>query len=124
MKLSIIVVNWNTKDLLDNCLNSLPAMEVPDQEIIVVDNGSQDGSTEMVAEKYKQVTLIRNDRNEYFTKAMHDTDCRRLTSAAMFPTSVSKMTNSQGMSLRLHTTRWGPCTMLGSEILASCEAPP
>lgn len=54
---------------MDHCLTSLQVGDPPDKEVIVVDNGSQDGSGETVAERYKQVNMICNDRNEYFTKA-------------------------------------------------------
>ncbi len=58
-QISIIIVNYNTKDLLDRCLASIqePA------EIIVVDNASSDGSSQMVAKKYPKVKLIASNIN-------------------------------------------------------------
>lgn len=44
-----MIVNWNTKDPLRNCLKTIKKnIEYPDYEIIVADNGSKDGSPEMI----------------------------------------------------------------------------
>ena len=70
MDLSVIIVNWNTKKLLDNCLSSIFKLTKGITfEIIVVDNGSKDGSAQMVKEKFPQVKLIPNRDNLGFTKA-------------------------------------------------------
>jgi GT2 family glycosyltransferase len=67
---SIIIVNWNTKDLLLNCINSLyHETKNVTMEIIVVDNGSSDGSTEAVKSMYPQVKVICNNENLGFAKA-------------------------------------------------------
>jgi len=66
VKVSIIILSWNTKQLLRNCLKSLKGMAV---EIIVVDNGSTDGSPAMVAKEFPQVKLIRNKKNLGFGAA-------------------------------------------------------
>jgi GT2 family glycosyltransferase/peptidoglycan/xylan/chitin deacetylase (PgdA/CDA1 family) len=67
---SIIIVNWNTKDLLRDCLNSIfdQAGDV-DYEVIVVDNASNDGSPEMVKNDFLQVTLIENSTNRGYAGA-------------------------------------------------------
>jgi N-acetylglucosaminyl-diphospho-decaprenol L-rhamnosyltransferase len=64
--LSIVVLNWNVRDLLDRCLASLRSDRYT-LEIIVVDNASQDGSVALVRAKYPQVTLIANTENRGFT---------------------------------------------------------
>lgn len=66
VKVSIIVVSWNTKQLLRNCLKSLKGMAV---EIIVVDNGSTDGSPMMVVKEFPQVKLIKSKKNLGFGAA-------------------------------------------------------
>ncbi|MDP3888601.1 MAG: glycosyltransferase family 2 protein [bacterium] len=66
---SIIIVNFNTKDLLDECLSSLSKDESVEKEIIVIDNDSKDSSVEMVKKKYKDVKLIENQENLGFAKA-------------------------------------------------------
>jgi GT2 family glycosyltransferase len=67
--LSIIIVNYNTASLLRDCLNSLYRNEGKACELIVVDNGSIDGSAEVVAREFPSVRLIRNDDNPGFAKA-------------------------------------------------------
>lgn len=64
MLLSILIVNWNTRDKLDACLASLAAFP-PDEEweAIVVDNNSKDGSEEMVRAKHPWVKLIQTKAN-------------------------------------------------------------
>lgn len=70
-ELSIIIVNWNTKQLLKNCLSSIQKIrkEVGVLEIIVVDNGSRDGSVEFVKGLGSQVRLIENTKNLGFARA-------------------------------------------------------
>jgi len=58
---SIVIVNWNGGKVFENCLNSLSKIDYPRQELVVVDNGSTDGT-----EKY---ATIRNKNNVGFAKA-------------------------------------------------------
>ncbi len=70
MKLSVIIVSYNVKNLLEACLRSVfAAAEGLDTEIFVVDNNSADNSAGMVAEKFPQVHLIANQTNYGFSKA-------------------------------------------------------
>ncbi len=64
MKLSIIVVSWNVRDLLEKCLQSIfEQTRNINFEILVVDNGSTDGTAEMILKKFPQVNLIRSTKN-------------------------------------------------------------
>jgi N-acetylglucosaminyl-diphospho-decaprenol L-rhamnosyltransferase len=64
LDLSIVVVNWNTRDLLRDCLESVYASEGEfDFETIVVDNCSHDGSAAMVRQEFPHIHLIENDVN-------------------------------------------------------------
>ena len=65
---TVIIPNMNGMKYLDKCLQSLVSS---DAEIIVVDNGSTDGSLEMVSSNYPQVRLIRNSQNLGFCKAVN-----------------------------------------------------
>jgi len=51
-RVSVIVVNWNRRDLLRACLESLVAQTCPDLEVVVVDNGSSDGSADMAEAEF------------------------------------------------------------------------
>jgi len=64
---SVVVVNWNGKHLLGECLDSLLAQrDVNDIDIILVDNGSRDGSVEFVQERYQDVRVINLMENKGF----------------------------------------------------------
>jgi len=66
----VIIVNWNTKGLLGQCLESLRSCkDATGISVVVVDNDSGDGSVEMVREKYPQCKIIRNDENIGFGRA-------------------------------------------------------
>ncbi len=69
-RLTVIIVNWNTRELLRDCLSSLGTgdPDVP-REIMVVDNASRDGSPEMVAREFPAVRLIANTENVGFARA-------------------------------------------------------
>lgn len=70
MKLSIVIVNYNVKYFLEQCLYAaINAASKVSSEIIVVDNASVDGSCQMVIEKFPQVALIANTGNVGFSKA-------------------------------------------------------
>jgi len=66
--ISVIVVNWNRRELLRACLESLARQQAPAFEVIVVDNGSADGSAEM-AEREFGTHVIRNQENRGFCAA-------------------------------------------------------
>ncbi|MBD2355699.1 glycosyltransferase family 2 protein [Tolypothrix sp. FACHB-123] len=64
---SIILVNYNGIDVLPDCLNSINKfINIPNYEIIIVDNNSSDGSPELVADKYPHIRLIRQSQNRGF----------------------------------------------------------
>ncbi len=70
MDVSVIIVNWNTKRLLQDCLESLYVQGGNvDTEVIVVDNASTDGSVEMVRDDFESVKLIENMENRGFAAA-------------------------------------------------------
>ncbi|PIR42299.1 glycosyl transferase family 2 [candidate division WWE3 bacterium CG_4_9_14_0_2_um_filter_35_11] len=62
MDLSVVIVNFNTKDILRDCLKNILNMEINlEYEIIVVDNGSSDKSAEMVKEEFPNIKLIAGE---------------------------------------------------------------
>lgn len=70
MNVSIIIVSYNTKDLTRNCLNSIfEKTKNISFEVIVSDNGSTDGSIEMIRGEFPQVILIENNENLGFGRA-------------------------------------------------------
>ena len=69
MKISVIVPNWNGIKFIGMCLDSLARSDFDSYEVIVVDNGSVDGSREMIEGKYPDVRLIKNRENMGFAIA-------------------------------------------------------
>ncbi len=68
--LSIIITNWNTRQLLLDCISSVyQTVRLASFEIYVVDNGSSDQSVEAVQQEYPAVRVIANDRNVGFAAA-------------------------------------------------------
>ena len=67
--LSVIVLSYNTKDLLRNCLQSIFASETDHYsvEVIVVDNASNDGSVQIVEREFPKVKLIQSKKNLGFS---------------------------------------------------------
>ena len=65
-ELSVVIVNYNTRDLLRACLESLQDSENIDLEIIVVDNASTDDSASMVADKFPNVVLLAQSTNTWY----------------------------------------------------------
>jgi GT2 family glycosyltransferase len=71
-KVSFCIVSLNARSLLKDCLDSLIASHPPEPyEIVLVDNGSNDGTFEMVREDYPQVVLMRNETNLGYTLPMN-----------------------------------------------------
>jgi len=70
-RVSVIIPNWNGKDLLGPCLESLYRQEFNDFETIVVDNGSNDGSISFVQKNFPQVTIICFKENRGFSAAVN-----------------------------------------------------
>ena len=74
MKLSIVIVSFNTERILEKCLQSIfkEGKNLADEfEILVVDNASSDASVAMIEKKFPQIKLIRNKENLGFSKAVN-----------------------------------------------------
>lgn len=70
MRLSIVIVNYNVRYFLEQCLHSVEkAIQGLEAEVYVVDNNSVDGSNEMVTAKFPWVNLIANKENTGFSRA-------------------------------------------------------
>ncbi len=62
-QVTIIILNWNGLTDTLECLESLASLEYADHTVMVVDNGSTDGSARIIQERFSGVTLIENDKN-------------------------------------------------------------
>lgn len=71
-KVSVIIPNWNGKNLLKVCLKSLKKQTFKNFETIVIDNGSSDGSIEFVQRFFPNIKIITLDKNYGFAKAVNE----------------------------------------------------
>lgn len=67
-KVAIIILNWNGKEDTIECLESLKQITYPNYEILLVDNGSTDGSVECFRERYPGMEIIENEKNLGFAE--------------------------------------------------------
>lgn len=72
MKSTIVIPNYNGMSYIEACLQSVYAQTVTEYEVIVVDNGSKDGSLMWIKENYPQVKLIEFEENQGFCKAVNE----------------------------------------------------
>ena len=70
MKIFVLILNYNGKDIVLKCLNSLRRIRTPFQ-IVVLDNGSTDGSVSSIKRHFSNVTIIENKRNLGFAAGMN-----------------------------------------------------
>jgi len=70
-QVSVIIPNWNGKDFLGPCLESVYRQEFKDLETIIIDNGSSDGSVSFVENNFPQVRVIRFEQNTGFSSAVN-----------------------------------------------------
>ena len=68
-EVSVIIVSWNTLDLVLDCIESIHRETVSDHEIILIDNASADGTAEVIAQRHPEVRLIANQDNRGFAAA-------------------------------------------------------
>lgn len=67
-KVSIIILQCNGIDILDNCLKTVLKTDYPNYEIIMVDNNSKDNSVEFVKKNYPKVKIIENKKNKGYAE--------------------------------------------------------
>ena len=67
-KVSVIIINYNGKELLEKCLDSLFKVEYDNFEVLIVDNNSSDNSIEFITKNYPSVIIIQLDSNKGFAE--------------------------------------------------------
>ncbi|MHC1685687.1 MAG: glycosyltransferase family 2 protein [Clostridiaceae bacterium] len=71
MKVSVVIPNYNGEKIIGNCINSVLKQSFTDFELIIIDNDSKDNSVKIIEEKYKDVKLIKNEKNLGFAPAVN-----------------------------------------------------
>jgi GT2 family glycosyltransferase len=69
--LTVVIPNWNGKRFLSLCLSSLHRQTFKDFEVVLVDNGSSDGSVELVEHDFPEVRVVRHKENKGFSAAVN-----------------------------------------------------
>ena len=69
---SVIIPNYNGERFLEPCLRTLEGQTFRDFEVLLVDNGSTDGSIALVRERFPQVKVVAMERNLFFSKAVNE----------------------------------------------------
>lgn len=67
-KIAFLVVCWNNRDIIDECLHALQSQSYEDSDIYVIDNASSDGTADHVAQNYPSVRLTASSKNNGFAK--------------------------------------------------------
>lgn len=84
MKVYFIILCWNNRDLLDECLSSIKSQDYKDYSVLIVDNGSTDDSVEYIKRDHPEVKLIETGKNDGFAignnigiaEALKDPSCK------------------------------------------------
>ena len=70
-KVTVVIPNYNGINYIDKCLDSLRRQQYNEYNVVIIDNASSDGSFELIQDEYPEFTLIRNDVNTGFCKAVN-----------------------------------------------------
>jgi GT2 family glycosyltransferase len=70
-KVTVVIPNYNGQDYIETCLNSVRNQTYENYKVLIIDNNSQDGSCDIIRDKFKEFELVVNDKNEGFCKAVN-----------------------------------------------------
>lgn len=70
--ISVVIPNWNGRLYLETCLNSLNNQDLSKHEVIVVDNGSTDGSVEFINRRFPKTKIVTLEENKGFSRAVNE----------------------------------------------------
>lgn len=113
--IAVAVVNYNTRDLLRRCLDSI-LREQPD-EVVVVDNASPDGSAAMVREDYPGVTLCANEENHGFAGGVNQAFARCASPYVLLLNSDTLLTPGVLGGLRAYLDQHERAGVVGPRLL-------
>jgi len=71
-EISVVIPNWNGRSYMETCLNSLNNQDFSKHEVIVVDNGSTDGSVEFIKRRFPKTKIVAFEENRGFSRAVNE----------------------------------------------------
>lgn len=117
-KVSVVIPSWNRRRDLQKCLNSLARLRFPSKEVIVVDNGSTDGTQKMLADSYPAVRVIANERNLGAAQARNQAIAASLGELIWFLDSDTEIVGSQTLAAMIKILQTYPAVAaVGGELL-------
>jgi len=120
MELSIIIVNWNVKDLLVKSLTSIfKYIQNVNFEVFVVDNNSHDGSIHLIQQKFPQVKLIQNKHNLGFAKANNQAIRQASGDYVLLLNPDTELIDSSLTEMLAFIKNKPVCTIVGPKLLHS-----
>lgn len=117
MKLSIIILSYNSKQLLWQCLSSIQRLKVKHSEIIVFDNASSDDSVSMVKEQFPHIKVIRSPRNLGFARGINEASRYAQGEYLMFLNSDADLTNNAIEDILTFMDKDGKIGVVGGMLL-------
>jgi GT2 family glycosyltransferase len=70
-RIQFVIVNYRTAELTIRCIQSMISVGIPERDIVIVDNHSQDGSVEIISSKIAEAKLVQSDRNGGFAAGVN-----------------------------------------------------
>lgn len=118
MKIAVIIINWNGKENTLHCLHSLSKESYTNKHIIVVDNGSTDGSVYAIKKSYPEVILLAETKNIGFAAGNNKgiEKALQLGCDAVFLLNNDTTVDEKCISSFLRTAKEYPRTILGAKI--------
>jgi len=113
--MAVAIVNWNTRDLLRTCLAAVSAEEPV--QLVVADNGSHDGSIEMVRQEFPLVTLIVNPENPGYGAAANRAIARCEAEYVLLLNSDTQLRPGALRALQDYLDRHGRAAIVGPRLL-------
>ncbi|MBI4036712.1 glycosyltransferase family 2 protein [Candidatus Daviesbacteria bacterium] len=114
---SVIIPNWNGKDFIGDCLLSLRKQVIKAYEVIVVDNGSKDGSVNLIEESFPEVTLVKLPNNFGFARAINEGVKKSKAEFVVFLNSDTVVEENWLENLIIFGQKYRDCISVNSKLL-------
>ena len=120
MDLSIIIVNWNSREYLRRCIESIREQtRTTTYEIVVIDSASYDGCGEMLRERFPEVRFIQSDKNLGFARANNRAAGEATGTALLFLNPDTELVGAAIDVMHAHLTSLTAAGALGCKLLNS-----